>query len=98
VPSEATADWYERGVEGPSLTTLAPLAKKVWSKPKNARELASQINAIANLVLNGHIDLDQARAYSSLVRAVGQMMSLEVYRARFLKEQPLLDFEDADPE
>lgn len=58
------------------------------SKPKDARELAAQISAVATMVLNNEIDIDAARTYSALTRNVAQLLSAEVQRARFLKCEP----------
>lgn len=53
------------------------------------------------MVLNGTMDLDAARTYSSVARTVAQAMSTEVSRSRFLQSEPSLDlpsdvFEDDD--
>lgn len=69
-------------------------SKKHWQQPSNAREFASQVNAVATLVLNEQLDLDRARTYASLARVVSQTLSVESTRARFLKEAPDLDFEE----
>lgn len=58
------------------------------------REFAAQANMVATDLLNGEIDIDSARTYSSLARGVAQMMSINVTRARFLKEEPVLEFDD----
>ena len=50
------------------------------------------------MVLNGEIELETARLYSSIARTVAQAASLEVSRARFLATVPDLSFEDAHPE
>lgn len=57
------------------------------------RGLATQANNIATALLNEEVDLEKAKAYSALVRSVAQMMSIEVARARFLRSEPVLDFE-----
>ena len=43
------------------------------------------------MVLNGTMDLDTARTYSSVARTVAQAMSTEVSRARFIAVEPALD-------
>lgn len=53
------------------------------------------------MVLNGEIDKETARTYSTLARVVAQATSIEVTRARFLKEAPDLTLEaggDREPE
>ena len=66
------------------------------------REFAAQANAVATMVLNGTMDLDAARTYSSVARTVAQAMSTEVSRSRFLATEPSLDipqdvFEEPTP-
>lgn len=56
--------------------------KKRWRTPKNVRELATQINQVATLVLNDQIDLEHARAFGALTRNVAQLISTEFQRAR----------------
>ncbi len=48
------------------------------------------------MVLNGELDLDTARLYSSVARTVAQAMSTEVSRARFVQQMPDLSLDD-DP-
>lgn len=67
---------------------------KRWRKPRNVREFAAQANEVATMMLNGDLDIDTARAYSSIARGIAQMMSINVTRARFLKTEPVLDFDD----
>ena len=67
-----------------------------YAKPKNVRGFAAQANDVATRVLNGEIDLDIARTYSSVARTIAQSMSIEVTRARFLKELPDLSLEPDD--
>lgn len=62
-----------------------------WRQPSNVREFAAQANAVATMVLNGEIDVDAARSYSSVARTVAQAMSTEVSRSRFLQTEPSLD-------
>ncbi len=73
-------------------------SKEHWQKPTTIKELAANINTVANHVLNGTIDLRTAQVYGSLVRVVAQATSLEVTRGRFLKEMPdlNLDLKDVD--
>lgn len=65
-----------------------------WTKPRNVKQFAGQVNEIATMVLNGEIDIETARAYSSLARTVAQSVSLEVTRSRFLKEVPDLRLDE----
>lgn len=62
-------------------------------------EFAAQANAVATLLLNGEIDLETARTYSSVARTVAQAMSTEVSRARFIQSEPslVLDGEVFEP-
>lgn len=69
-------------------------SNKQWRTPTTVRGLATQANKIATGLLNEEVDLEKAKAYSALVRSVAQMMSIEVARARFLRSEPVLDFED----
>lgn len=62
-----------------------------WRQPRNVREFAAQANAVATMVLNGTMDLESARTYSSVARTVAQAMSTEVSRSRFLQSEPSLD-------
>lgn len=55
-----------------------------------------QANDVATKVLNGEIDADTARLYSSVARTVVQSMSIEVARARFLKTVPELSLREAE--
>jgi len=65
-----------------------------WRTPSNVRELAGQANQVATLMLNGQIDIEVARSYGALVRGIAQMMSIEVTRARFVRTEPILTFEE----
>ena len=65
-----------------------------WRQPKNVRDFAGQVNAVATMVLNGTMNVDTARTYSSVARTVAQAMSIEVTKARFLKAEPDLAFPD----
>lgn len=71
-------------------------SKEPWKRPRNVREFAAQTNKVATDLLNGEMNLDVARTYSSLARGVAQMMSIEVTRARFLKTEPVLEFDDEE--
>lgn len=61
---------------------------KRWRVPKNVRELAAQANEVATMFLNGDLEIDTARTYSTIARVVAQAASTEVARSRFLKERP----------
>ena len=80
-----------RNSDGPSHSS-----KTHWQKPKIVRGFAAQANDVATRVLNGEIDLEIARTYSSVARTIAQSMSIEVTRARFLKELPDLSLESDD--
>lgn len=71
-------------------------SKKPWSQPKTVRQFTSQVNAVATKLLNGEIEVDQAKAYSALARTVAQTVTAEVQRARALKLIPNLDFEELE--
>lgn len=78
----------------PTSTSCEPPSvdsKRHWEKPNNVREFAAQVNQVATLVLNGQIDLDQARTFSALARVVTQAMSLQITKSRFLKVEPDLE-------
>lgn len=57
-------------------------SKKHWRTPKNLRELATQINQVATLVLNDQIDLEHARAFGALTRNVAQLLSTEFHKGQ----------------
>lgn len=107
-PSEAssTSGTIAEPAESVSTSTSTPTSSssdapssdsnKCWRKPKTIKEFASQANAIATMILNGEIDMDKARNYASLARVVAQATSIEVTRARFLKEEPDLSLEVED--
>lgn len=65
-----------------------------WRKPRDAKSFAAQANAVATMILNGELDLDVARTYSGVARTMAQVLSAEVYRARFLQQEPNLSLED----
>lgn len=71
-------------------------SKKRWSQPKTVRQFTSQVNAVATRLLNGEIEVDQAKAYSALARTIAQTVTAEVQRARALKRVPDLNFADID--
>lgn len=62
------------------------------------REFAGQVNRVASMLLNGRIETDVARTYAALARTVAQTVSVEVTRSRFLKREPMLEFEYPDDE
>jgi len=70
-----------------------------WRTPRDAREWAAQLNSIATGVLNGTIDLEEAKVVSSISRSAAQLLTAEVQRARFLQIEPDLSLEfDESPE
>ena len=72
-------------------------SKRRWRQAQTVMEFTSQVNAVANKVLNGEIDLDTARTFSALARVVASGVNAEVSRSRFLKAAPelcLADLED----
>lgn len=68
-------------------------SKKRWHTPEDVRQFAAQANKVATMILNGEIDIETARAYSSLARVVSQSASIQVTKARFLKEEPDLNLD-----
>lgn len=81
--------------------TLSNSAKRSrhWKTPRSAREWAAQLNSIATGVLNGTIDLEEAKVVSSISRSAAQLLTAEVQRARFLQIEPDLSLEfDETPE
>jgi hypothetical protein len=42
------------------------------------------------------MDIDRARAFSSLARTIAQTVSAEVTRSRFLQNEPDLTFEETE--
>lgn len=66
-------------------------SSKNWRKPRTVQEFAEQVNQVATLLLNRTIDLDVARAYSSLARTVSQAMSTEIAAARLERRRPNLN-------
>lgn len=71
---------------------------KRYRQPRNVREFASQASRVASMVLNGEIELEVARTYSSIARVVAQSITAETVRARFLKMAPELEFTDLEEE
>lgn len=69
-------------------------SKKHWQRPNDVRGFASQANSVATMILNGEIDLEVARAYASVARVISQSISAETTRARFVKQEPDLKFDD----
>ena len=55
------------------------------------RGLAAQATAVATMILNGQMDLETSRAYSAIVRGVGQLVSAEVAKARAERRPPNLE-------
>lgn len=64
--------------------------------PRPCDDPREQANLIATAVLNGKIDLETARTYSSIARTVAQAITAETTRARFLKAAPDLTFPDLE--
>ena len=65
-----------------------------WRRPRNAKALAAQVNRVMTMVLNGQIDPDAARLYSGLGRTLAQVLSAEVYQARFMSRAADLSLDD----
>lgn len=80
-----------RQLSGPSKPSSKP-----WRAPRNVREFAAQASLVGTKILNGEIDLETARAYSSVARTVAQSVSSETVRARMLKQAPDLDFDNVE--
>lgn len=57
------------------------------------KELACQANEVTTMLLNGDIELERARAYSAMVRGVGQLIAAEIARARAGRREPDLRLE-----
>lgn len=68
---------------------------KRWLLPQTTRDFVAQSNAVMTGVLNGEIDIDRARVYGSVARVMAQVISVEVSRARFLREVPDLTLDGA---
>lgn len=89
----------ERGLAGESLTSRhserpSTPSTPQWRRPRDAKAFAAQANRVATMILNGEMDLDTARAYSGVARTMAQVLSAEVYRARFLQQEPNLSLDD----
>lgn len=78
-----------------SSATPSSVWRPQYRAPKTIKEFTSQVNSVANKVLNGEISLDVARIYSGLARVVAQGASIEVARARMVKQVPNLDMSDS---
>lgn len=81
-----------------SSTSDAPSTSSTrhWPTPVNVRQFAAQARLVATLILRDEIDLDKARAYSGVARTVAQAMTTETARARFLRSEPDLMFDDEE--
>jgi hypothetical protein len=79
----------------PSEPPSTPSTRR-WRRPKDAAAFAAQANSVATMILNGELDLDTARTYSGVARTMAQVLSAEVYRARFLQQAPDLSLEEDD--
>ena len=64
-----------------------------WLMPRTVQQLAAQVNTVATKVLNGEIDMAQARIYGLLTRVVAQLIAAEVQRARLAKQKPDLSLQ-----
>lgn len=64
-------------------------SKGHWQTPKDLRQLASQANKVATMVLNNQIDLEIARTYASVTRTIAQAKNME--RSRSLMTRSELD-------
>jgi hypothetical protein len=78
---------------GSQTSSTSARRSRHWKTPRNAREWAAQLNSIATGVLNGTIDLDEAKIVSSISRSAAQLLTAEVQRARFLQIEPDLSLE-----
>lgn len=63
-----------------------------FKRPRTAMEFAAQANRVATMILNGEMDVETGRLYSSVARTVAQSLSSEVSRARYLQHEPDLTF------
>lgn len=87
--AESGSEPTESASAGTSQTSPnSGVPSKHWRRPANAKAFAAQANSVATMVLNGEIDLDVARVYSGIGRTMAQALSAEVYRARYMGEQP----------
>lgn len=79
----------------PSETPSTPSTRR-WRTPRSAMEFAGQANRVATMILNGEIDVETGRLYSSVARTVAQSLSTEVQRSRFLQHEPDLTFPNTE--
>lgn len=86
-----------RGKSSPSAEPSSD-SKRPWPVPRSVREFTAQANRVATRVLNGEIDLETARVFSSIARTVAQTVSSETVRARMLRQAPDLDFDFPEDE
>lgn len=66
--------------------TPVSASKKRWRSPESVKDFTAQAAKVATMLLNGDLDLDTVRAYSTIARTVAQSISAEVQRARFIKQ------------
>ena len=88
---------FESQPSKPSDEPSAPSTRH-WGTPRTAMEFAGQANRVATMILNGEIDVDTGRLYSSVARTVAQALSTEVSRARYLQNEPNLTFPEEVPD
>ena len=65
-----------------------------WQRPTDLNEFTSQVLSVSTMLLNGKIDMELARTYSSLARTISQSITASLVRARLMKEEPDLEFEE----
>lgn len=63
----------------------------LWDLPRNVGELATQANQVATMILNGQMDIEIARTYSSITKTVAQAKNMEVAKSRITKQAPNLE-------
>lgn len=68
-------------------------SNKSWRQPVDVRGLASQVNKVATMVLNGKLSIEDVKGYATLTRTIAQLISAETARARMLREPPNLSFD-----
>ena len=78
-----------------SISSGTPLksSKRRFRQPKTALQLAAQASFVGTQLLNGEIDLEVARAYSTTARTAAQAFGIEVTTGRFLKKTPMLELD-----
>ena len=59
-----------------------------WKQPTTVHQLACQVSAAGTLLLNGKLNLEVARTYSSMMRATAQLVHSEIHRARMAENPP----------